>query len=313
MAKPVFPKRLRKGDTIGLFCPAGPVQKTEEMDRGIRVLTSMGFHVAIKGRLQCGHPYLADTDHARAQNFLSLWHDEEIQALMAVRGGFGCMRLLDHLGLDDLQGRPKLLIGFSDVTALLQGLFVQANIIGIHGPVVTSLGKQDEQSVRSLFALLTGELHAPVTSPDLEILREGTAEGPLIGGNLTTLVHLIGTPWEPPWDGAVLVLEDTGETPYRLDRMLTQLAAGGRLTRLAGLVLGTFDQGQDQDRLELLRLQEQIWTRVLELTTAYNYPIWGQFPIGHLGRNIGLPIGMQVCMDSSSGRLQFLEESVQLL
>ncbi|WP_028579139.1 S66 peptidase family protein [Desulfogranum japonicum] len=313
MPRPVFPRRLRRGDTIGLFCPAGPIHKSMEMERGIRVLTSMGFQVTIHGNMQCGHPYLADTDQARANAFLSLWHDEEVQALMAVRGGFGCMRLMDYLGLDSLQGQPKLLIGFSDITALLQGLLVHGNIVGIHGPVVTSLADQDENSTRSFFSLVTGEINTPIMPLNLEILRSGDAQGPLVGGNLTTLIHLMGTPWECPWDGAVLVLEDTGEVPYRLDRMLTQLACSGRLANLAGIILGTFDQGKEMDSLELLRLQEQVWTRVLELTQAYGYPVWGNFPIGHQKSNVGLPIGMEVQMNSSTGQLQLLQESVTLL
>jgi muramoyltetrapeptide carboxypeptidase len=123
------------------------------------------------------------------------------------------------------------------------------------------------------------------------------------------LVHLLATPWELAWDNCILVLEDTGEPLYRIDRMLTQLALGGRLQRLAGLVLGDFDTGIDE--LANLRLQEEVWSRVLELA-APGYPIWARFPLGHRERNLTLPIGMEAVMDSSAGTLQLLPESVTL-
>jgi muramoyltetrapeptide carboxypeptidase len=133
----------------------------------------------------------------------------------------------------------------------------------------------------------------------------------LIGGNLTTLVHLLGTPWDRDWDGCLLLLEDTNEPMYRLDRMLTQLALAGRLERLAGLLLGTFDAGSN-DQVATLRLQEEVWARVMELAGP-GYPIWAAFPSGHQEKNLTLPIGMEAIMESASGTLRLLPDSVEMI
>ncbi|PIE57612.1 MAG: LD-carboxypeptidase [Desulfobulbus propionicus] len=283
------------------------------MERGIRVLQSMGFGVKIAGDIRSDHPYLAGSDQSRADTLLSLWYDNDVQALMAVRGGFGCMRLMPYLDVQRVRNNPKLLIGFSDLTALLQALYVQAGVVGIHGPVVTTLGDLDEQSARHFFSLICGTMNRPVTSPNLEILRPGWSRGPLIGGNLTTLVHLIGTPWECPWKGSILLLEDTGEPLYRIDRMLTQLACSGKLAQLSGLILGSFDTGQEGNELPQIRLQEQVWNRVLELTAPYTYPVWARFPLGHQQANMALPIGMEADMNSATGQLLFLAKEVRFL
>ncbi|MCI5151408.1 MAG: hypothetical protein D3916_18860, partial [Candidatus Electrothrix sp. MAN1_4] len=134
----------------------------------------------------------------------------------------------------------------------------------------------------------------------------------LAGGNLATLTHMMGTPWQPECTGRILFLEDTGEPLYKLDRMLTHLACCGVLDKLAGLLLGVFDPGH-YDRLEVLRLNEQVWKRVLELTQGTEYPIWGGLPIGHQQGNVALPIGMEAVMDSSTGTLGFLPQSCQVL
>ena len=138
-------------------------------------------------------------------------------------------------------------------------------------------------------------------------MRGGNGQGQLIGGNLTTLVHLLATPWDLSWEGAILMIEDTNEPLYRLDRMLTQLALSGKLQQLSGLILGEFDTGEDS--IAHLRLQEALWSRVMELVGP-GYPVWGNFPIGHRQRNLALPVGMEVVMDSSAGILHLVPGSV---
>jgi muramoyltetrapeptide carboxypeptidase len=201
------------------------------------------------------------------------------------------------------------LVGFSDVTVLLNGLFRRAGLVALHGPMAASLAGSDERSIASLFSLLTGDFSEEIKLREVEILRSGTGRGRLVGGNLTTLVHLLGTPWDFSWDGCLLLLEDTGESLYRLDRMLTQLALAGRLERLSGLLLGTFDTGNG-NRVATLRLQEAVWTRVMELVGP-GFPVWADFPAGHQGKNLALPIGMEAVMDSSTGILRLLPDSVE--
>ncbi|MGI6655287.1 MAG: S66 peptidase family protein [Desulfobulbus sp.] len=305
---PIFPLRLRRGDTIGLCCPAGPVRDPQRLEAGIRLIETAGFRVKIQGPVKPRSGYLADSDKERARHLMQLWSDPEVKALIAVRGGFGCLRMVDLLDWELIRNEPKLLAGFSDLTVLLGALVQRAGLVAIHGPMAASLARVDTRSQHSLFALLTGELPEAISCKDMEVLRGGISRGRLTGGNLATLCHLLGTPWDADWDGAVLVLEDTNEPLYRLDRMLTQLALAGRLERLAGLVLSDFDTSGDT--LENLRLQEAVWSRVLELAGP-NYPIWGRFPCGHQKRNLALPLGMEAIMDSSAGVLRLVPDSVR--
>lgn len=308
--KPILPPRLKRGDTIGLFCPAGPARQPDLVEKAVQIIRDLGFKVKVQGNFQDHGHYLADTDEARAANLHALWDDDRVKCILAIRGGFGCLRMIPHLDLELLRKKPKLLIGFSDVGVLINMLAQHLNIVAVHGPVLTSLNHQGKEGINHLFRLLSSDAEDTITPSSLEILRGDNSRGRLIGGNLTTLVHLIGTPWEPKWNQSILILEDTGEHIYRLDRMLTHLALAGRLNDLAGLILGRFDPGND-DRLETLRLQEAVWQRILELTPHTAYPIWADFPLGHQGVNLALPMGVEASMDSSSGKLRIHWDSVQ--
>lgn len=308
-SKPVLPPRLRRGDTIGLFCPAGPLRDPGRLQTGIKLIEDLGFAVKLRGPVEPGQGYLADSDERRAEHLHGLWNDEEVRAILAIRGGYGCLRMIERLDWELFRRQPKFLVGFSDVTVLLNTLVDRAGLVALHGPMVSTLARSGEQGAAALFALLTGTFEERIRPKGVEILRGGTGRGRLVGGNLTTLVHLLATPWESAWENCILVLEDTGESLYRIDRMLTHLAQAGRLQRLAGLVLGDFDTGTDE--LENLRLQEGVWARVLELAPP-GYPIWARFPLGHRERNLTLPMGMEAVLDSSAGTLQLLPDSVTL-
>ncbi|MCL1979714.1 MAG: LD-carboxypeptidase [Proteobacteria bacterium] len=304
--QPILPPRLRRGDTIGLFCPSGPVRSAEQLRAGIRLIEDVGFVVKLKGPTAPNDGYLADSDQGRAAHLHALWSDDEVRAIIAIRGGYGCLRMIGRLDWELFRRNPKFLVGFSDVSMLLNCLVDRADLVAVHGPMASTLARSDEPSRASLFALLTGNLEERIKPKGLEILRGGSGRGRLVGGNLTTLLHLMATPWDRLWDGCILVLEDTNEPLYRIDRMLTHLALAGRLQRLAGLILGDFDLGGDE--LANLRLQEALWVRVLELAPP-GYPIWARFPAGHRQRNLALPIGMEAEMASDSGTLALLPAS----
>lgn len=307
---PLLPPRLQRGDAIGLFCPAGPVREVHRLQAGIKVIEEAGFKVKMRGPAEPVAGYLADDDARRAEHLHALWNDEEVKAILAIRGGYGCLRMIEHLDWELFRQRPKWLAGFSDVTLLLNSLHQRANLITIHGPVATSLAGSEPAYQAALFSLLTGSFEELIKPKGLEILRGGTGRGRLAGGNLTTLVHLLATPWDILWEGSILVLEDTNEPLYRLDRMLTQLALAGRLQGLTGLLLGEFDTGGNA--VDNLRLQEAVWARVLELAGP-GFPIWARVPVGHRERNLALPIGMEAMMDSASGVLSLLPGSVTLV
>lgn len=306
--RPILPPRLKRGDVVGLFCPAGPVRDVEGLRLGMALIEQIGFRVKLCGPVEPREGYLADSDERRAEHLHRLWSDGEVKAVLAIRGGYGCQRMAGLLDWQLLGRDPKWLVGFSDVTVLLNALPARAGLVSVHGPMAISMARSEPENAASLFALLTGELDRPLRPRELEVLRGGNGRGRLVGGNLTTLVHTLGTPWETNWDGCVLVLEDTNEPLYRLDRMFTQLAQAGRLDRLAGLLLGDFDVG-DGDQLAELRLQEAVWSRVMELVPT-GYPVWASFPAGHRQRNRALPIGMEVSMEG--GALRLLPASVRL-
>jgi muramoyltetrapeptide carboxypeptidase len=295
----IIPPRLRPGDTIGLVTPAGPVRDRDKLRAGISVLEVAGFKVKLPTELE-RDDYLAGGDAERAHQLVEMWNDPEVGAVMAVRGGYGVLRLLHHLDLARFVENPKILAGFSDITILLNEIQRCTGLVTYHTPVVTTLARSDELSRQSFIEMLTGPPRT-ISPPDLRVITGGKAEGKLIGGNLASLCHLLGTPHEPAWKDAVLFIEDVGEPAYKIDRMLTQFEVSGRLKRLSGLILGTFSEGNDREQ----EWAEQVSKRSLQLTGG-KIPLWGNFPIGHTARNLSLPVGMTVVMNSENARLEFI-------
>ena len=179
--KPLLPFRLNRGETIGLFCPAGPVRNEAAMQAGMDLIHSQGFKVKTHGRLSSGHSYLADTDAQRVGSLKALWFDEDVRAILAIRGGFGCLRLLKQLDMAELRRQPKLFAGFSDITVLLNSLVQQSGLVAIHGPMLCSLTTGDMRNAESLFALLTGAYPYQIKKHEVEILCGGIGRGRLFG------------------------------------------------------------------------------------------------------------------------------------
>lgn len=304
----ILPPRLQPGDTVGIIHPAGPIRDEEGFAKGLQVLRDWGLQVRCEPPEQSGSDYLAADDQQRLAELHRLWADEEVKALIAGRGGYGCLRLLNDVDWDFLCRRPKWLIGFSDLTVLLNSITARCGVVTLHGPMISTLARADQLSLERFREVLAGQF-LPCTRPaSLEVLRGGLAQGRLLGGNLTTLCHLLGTLQQPQTEGCILFLEDTAEPLYKIDRMLTHLACAGLFSKLNGLIIGLFDLGHD-DRLATLRLNEQVWQRVLELTETSSFPIWGGFPVGHQQENFALPIGMEAVMNSLSGSLAFLPQT----
>jgi muramoyltetrapeptide carboxypeptidase len=297
--KPILAAPLKKGDAIGIIAPAGPVRNESDFSAGLKMLSDLGFKTRYRNDILRQNGFLAGTDQERLAELHELWRDPEVHAILAVRGGYGCLRLLPDLDITLIRQQPKMLIGFSDLTVLLSTVQQRTGLITFHGPMLTTLPRSDRDSQESFFNLLTGRSMPEIKVKGLEILKNGQAQGRLLPGNLTSLTHLIGTPYEPDWRDTILVLEDIGEAPYRIDRLLTHLWAAGKLEQIAGLILGDFDQCGDV---------ELIWQRVLELLAHRHIPIWANFPCGHGGRNQILPVGAQAELDSSSGRLTILDQ-----
>jgi muramoyltetrapeptide carboxypeptidase len=249
------------------------------------------------------HRYLAGADERRLAELHAALADPDIRAVFCVRGGYGATRLLPQLAPRAPEGPPKPLIGFSDITAL--HLWLQAHgRISIHGPVLAQLAKLPASTCARLFDLLESPRPAaPLTGSATYV--GGVAEGPLLGGNLSVFTRLLGTPYMPPLDGAVLLLEDQGERPYRLDRMWTHLELAGVFARVRGIVLGTFtaceEPGASYTSGEVLR----------ELAQRTGLPCAAGFPIGHGDLNEPVPLGVRVRLEADGARLTFLEAAVR--
>jgi muramoyltetrapeptide carboxypeptidase len=302
----LIPPPLLPGDTIGIVAPSGQIQDRQRFVSGLQVLQKMGFQVRFPQSLWPGTGYLADTDAKRADEFNRMWADPEVRALMAVRGGYGCLRILDKIEPHQVRQTPKLFIGFSDITILHSFLQKKAGLVTLHGPVLTSLAGSSKQALERFHHCLLGNWRNEITWKKMEILRGGKQrQGILAGGNLSSIISLLGTPFAPRWKERIVFLEDTHEPLYRIDRMLTQLSYAGRFKDIAGLILGDFSIFDDQDPLQNIRHHETVWQRTLELTAQADIPVWGGFPAGHGKDNLTLPLGSQAVMDSDTGSLRF--------
>ncbi|MGE3397068.1 MAG: LD-carboxypeptidase, partial [Sphingomonas sp.] len=237
------PRRLRRGDTVGLIEPAGFTNDAFDLALVLETIRAMGLVPRPAPHLLSRYGYLAGRDEERAADVNAMFADPEVRAIFAVRGGWGCARVLPHLDFDLIRANPKLLTGFSDITALHLALAARTDCPTIHGPNAASAwGTLSWNSFRRLaFDAETPTWTTPVGTEDrlaqrsgrIRTFRPGRATGPLLGGNLTVLSALVGTPYLPSFDGAILFLEDTDEAQYRIDRMLTQLALAGILGRVA--------------------------------------------------------------------------------
>lgn len=286
-----WPSSLAEGDTVGLFAPAGPFER-EELERGAALLKSWGLKLKIPSGLSRRRGYLAGSDAHRLELLKSLMADDEVRALVAVRGGYGCQRLLPALAESWKSWPDKPLVGFSDLTALHLARLKAAGVIGFHGPMAVSLGKAepvqraDEISRRELRAALLGRPFVSCWSfSPRQVLRAGRAEGPALGGNLSLLICLLAGPYLPSFKGAILFLEDVGECPYRLDRLLIALRQSPLWRQASGLVFGQFsDCGPPALKRRLLA----------EAAADFSGPVlWGA-PFGHESRNRILPLGAWV-------------------
>lgn len=294
-AKALKPRRLGPGSVIGIAAPSGPFDP-QAFERGLEVLRTMEFRVRIPDGLFASRGYLAGTDAHRAAVFESVFCDPGIDAVMAARGGYGCLRILPLLDFARLAAHPKALIGFSDVTALLTAMGSRCGLATFHGPMVTTLAGASERTLRGLREAVASDRPLKLTSDAAIALRPGTASGTVCGGNLNTLCHLVGTPFAPRFRNRIVFLEDRGEAPYRVDRMLMHMKTAGCFEGVKGLVLGSFtDCGSP----------EEIMAIVEEIFHGEGFPVLAGLEAGHSDPNLTLPLGVRAELDAEGRALSF--------
>lgn len=300
----IRPPRLKPGDTVSLVAPAGPFEhKRDFFDRGVDLLETIGFNVKIPDGLFEQKGYLAGRDEHRAELLTSAFKDPAVRAVFCVRGGFGSARILSLLDFDELAADPKIIVGFSDITVLLVAFYQRSGIVTFHGPLVTTFGQGSHRTKDSLVRAVTSDQPIVLSPSKPVVLCPGYAKGPVLGGNLTNICHLTGTPYEPDLKGALLLLEDCGEAPYRIDRMLCHLRLGGRLQDIAGVIVGSFVECGDL---------QTIYDIIADNLADREIPVLAGFEIGHDRENMTIPIGLAAVLDTESGLLSFAGPATSL-
>ena len=313
----VKPKRLRPGMSVGLVTPASNVPEDQELHAAMDLVRSLGFSAEPAANLFSRTQYLAGTDQQRADDLNAMFADTDIDAIFCVRGGYGSGRLLRYLDYDMIAANPKVIMGYSDITSILNAIYLRTGLVTFHGPIAGgNFSNYTYEQYKKVLIEPTqiariGEPPEFETRPGvvdwknrLTTIVSGVAEGHLVGGNLSLMVTLLGTPFEPQFEGAILFLEDVDEPPYSVDRMLTHLWMAGKLEQVAGIVLGKFtDDGYDSNTFSM----EEVLRDRLE---PLGIPTLRGAMIGHIEDKTVVPLGVRARLDADAGSLTLLEAAV---
>lgn len=308
----IKPKALKLGDMVGIISPSSPTSH-ENVKAAKDKLVEMGFKVKVGKSPNERYGYLSGTDSIRANDINEMFKDEEIKAIICIRGGYGTPRILDLLDYDAINANPKIFVGYSDITALHIAFTQKSNLVTYHGPMASSDMIKDfsKFSKDNLFkAIMNPEPLGKLSNPigeEIVTINGGISEGTIIGGNLSLIVATIGTPYEIDVKGKLLFIEEIGEEPYKIDRMLNQLRLSGKLEDASGIILGDFNNCESGKHEENLTLSQVIddHIRPLKKPTIYN------LQAGHCDPMVTLPFGVMARLDADKGELTILEKSVE--
>ena len=292
----ILPCRLSPGDVLGVVAPASPFDSTKYR-RGADILKSMGFEIFEPQGLFSRKGYLAGADCKRARMIEEVFAASEVDGVICARGGYGCLRILDKIDFGIVRKNPKIFVGFSDATALLNSIYNRCALATFHGPTLTCLGESDRDTQESLFSALTSDDPVSMVAENGTCIKPGKASGPVAGGNLATLCHLTGLSCAPCFDEHIVFLEDRGEAPYRIDRMLTQMKMAGMFDRINGLVLGDFSECGGRGAVNRV---------VAEQFQDWNIPILAGVRAGHEKINLTMPFGVEAVLDADEKTLRFV-------
>ena len=307
----IYPKALRRGDLIGITAPAGSIWNKSHIEKIENILQDQGFKTKVGKTCYEQEGYLAGTDEMRTSELMGFFEDKTIKGIVTMRGGWGCQRILDDLNYETIRANPKVVIGFSDITSLVNAIFKHSGVVAYHGPCgYSSWGDFTMNCVKK--ALVVGEPFTLKNPPEYKEEQKtwitGKAQGHLVGGNLTVLSAMVGTPHEPFWTGSILFLEEIGEEPYRVDRMLWQMKQAGVFKKINGLVLGSFKNCQPEEPHKSFSLEEVFDQHFGQA----NFPVYQGAAFGHIGPKFTLPIGVNAEMDADQFTIRTLERSVGL-
>jgi len=283
---------LNNGDMIGVAAPSARFDRSL-FEKGISCLESMGFEVRIPKGIFGEFRYLAGSDRNRAGVVNQLFADPEVKGIISVRGGFGAMRILDHLDWECIRANPTLFIGFSDSSALISCLISQKGTGTVHGPNLVSLARAGQETLDGFYRAVTGQLKK-IDMAQGQCIVGGKATGQLVGGNLATLAHMTGTRFQPDFDGGILFIEDVGEPAYKIDRMLSQMKLAGCFERIRGVVAGSFEDCANPEYIPEI---------INEMFLDMGIPVFMGLAAGHGRINLALPMGTMVRLDADRALL----------
>jgi len=315
--KIIKPNRLKKGDTIGLITPGSYIDDTG-LEKAVNNIESLGFQVKLAKNIRAERGFNAGTDAQRLADLHDMFADKKVQGIWCARGGYGCSRLLPNINYKLIKNNPKVLIGFSDITALILAIYKETGLVGFHGPVgssdftdytkeyLTKVLIEPQEKLTINLSTEHEELAKTNKVYQTTTIRGGQATGQLVGGNLSLLAPLAGTKYQPNIKGKLLFIEEIGESPYRIDRMLTQLRQSYPLRDAAGIILGVFRGCEMKGGSRSLSLIDTLKDRLGDL----NIPVFYGAAIGHIANNMTLPIGGKASFDADNGLITLLEKGV---
>ncbi len=293
----ILPAFLKSGDQVGIVAPGGKVDKVA-LEKGCSVIKSYGFEPVLSRYIFEESGYLAGSDEVRASSLMSMFLDSDIKAVICARGGYGSMRIASMLDYDKIAENPKFFTGFSDISILLAEIWKKSRLITYHSPMISTLAFSDMDSADFFFSVLKGEWNHEYQACNINRSRDyEVVEGISVCGNMTVFCHTAGTSFQPDWKNCVVFLEDVNEPLYRLDRMLLQMRLAGMFEGVRAVVLGEFKGCGDFSSVI------DLFTRELNFSGIPVF-IWPE--IGHGCRNLVVPFGLNVMVDSGSGVIRWL-------
>jgi len=307
------PKKLLKGDTIGIVSPASSPDDLSRINKGAAYFENLGYSVEVGKNVGKYYGYLAGSDEERIEDLHAMFANKNVKAIICVRGGYGSPRLLDKIDYRLIKKNPKIFVGYSDITALQLAFLRKANLVTFGGPMVAvdfhgEINQYTEENFwRTVTSVKkTGKVILP-GNEQLQQITKGKAEGEITGGNLSLVLALLDTVFLPKMKNKILFLEDVDEAPYKIDRMLNQLSISGLLKKIAGLVLGEFTDCEEKDAdKKTLPLQEVLQKHLGDLRC----PVIKNFPHGHRKANFTIPFGIRTKINADKGYVEFEEAAV---
>ncbi len=302
------PPALKKGDVIGIVSPASSPDDFSRIEKGVSYLESLGYRVKLGKHIYKRFGYLSASDDERAEDLNEMFSDPEVRAIICVRGGYGTTRILDKVDYNAIKRNPKIFVGYSDITALQLAIFKKTGLITFSGPMLAvDIYSFDGYTEEFFWKILTSRSkEIEIKNPngiELATFKLGKAVGILLGGNLSLLASIIGTKYQPDFKGSILVIEDIGEEPYRIDRYLSQLKNSGVLSKIKGCILGQFTDCVPKEEEKSLTLEQIFQDYIGNL----KIPVISNLNYGHIPQKLTLPIGAKVRIDSKRKTITIVE------